>query len=58
MSVNTPTLDSFSKELERLAQAGNLRSLRTATHDGKHIIVDGRRMLNLSGEAVGRILWH
>ena len=48
MSVNTPTLDSFSKELERLAQAGNLRSLRTATHDGKHIIVDGRRMLNLS----------
>lgn len=48
MSVNTPTLDSFSKELERLAQAGNLRLLRTAAHDGKHIIVDGRRMLNLS----------
>ena len=48
MSVNTPTLDSFSKELERLDQAGNLRKLRTVTHDGKHIIVDGRRMLNLS----------
>lgn len=48
MNTGTSTQDHFADELHRIDQAGNLRTLRTAVHDGKHIIVDGRRMLNLS----------
>ena len=48
MSTATSTQAHFEDQLRSLDQAGNLRTLRTVTHDGKHIIVDGRRMLNLS----------
>ena len=35
-------------ELSRIEAAGNLRHLVPAAHDGCEIIIDGRRMLNLS----------
>lgn len=34
--------------LDKLAQSGNQRHLPQLEHDGKYIIADGRRMLNLS----------
>lgn len=40
--------EAFAQELEALREQGNLRTLPTATHDGRNIIASGRRMLNLS----------
>lgn len=40
--------DFFADELERLRGVGNLRELPQAMHEGKEMVVDGRRMLNLS----------
>lgn len=38
----------MQQELQRLTEQSNLRSLPRMTHDGRDVIVDGQRMLNLS----------
>lgn len=38
----------MQQELQRLKEQSNLRSLPRMTHDGRDVIVDGQRMLNLS----------
>ena len=41
-------MSMFSAELEALRASGNLRRLPETVHDGKYLVVKGRRMLNLS----------
>ena len=41
-------MSAFSDQLLRLREEGNLRSLPEIVHEGKHVLKDGRRMLNLS----------
>ena len=38
----------MQQELQRLTEQSNLRSLPRMAHDGRDVIVDGQRMLNLS----------
>lgn len=38
----------YSEELDRLSRTGSLRHLPAVKYDGRHIISDGRTMLNLS----------
>ena len=38
----------FQEELDALQTKGNLRHLPALTHDGREVVVEGRRMLNLS----------
>ena len=42
------TLNFFSDSLEQLKQQGQLRQIPQLQHDGKWIVRDGRRMLNMS----------
>ena len=41
-------LDQMRRELQALADAGNLRRLPTVEHKGRYVVAQGRRMLNLS----------
>lgn len=41
-------LSSMRHELHMLEEANNLRTLPHLTHEGRHVLVAGRRMLNLS----------
>lgn len=42
------TLNTYSAELGRLCETGNLRCLPAIRHDGKYIVAENRTMLNLS----------
>ena len=42
------TIEQMQQELQELKEKSNLRKLPAITHEGRNIIVDGRRMLNLS----------
>lgn len=55
------TTDFMQQELQQLKEHSNLRRLPEMTHDGRDVIVDGKRMLNLSsndylGLAADRVL--
>lgn len=55
------TTDFMQQELQQLKEHSNLRSLPEMIHDGRNVIVDGKRMLNLSsndylGLAADRVL--
>ena len=55
------TTDFMQQELQQLKEHSNLRRLPEMTHDGRNVIVDGKRMLNLSsndylGLATNRVL--
>lgn len=41
-------MNIYQTKLYQLKTSGNLRTLPEALHDGKHIVKDGHRMLNLS----------
>lgn len=41
-------LETMHEELETLKRKGNFRSLPPLVHDGREVILNGRRMLNLS----------
>lgn len=41
-------MNIYQTKLHQLQASGNLRSLPEALHDGKYIVKEGRRMLNLS----------
>lgn len=41
-------MKSYTSRLSELQQTGNLRSLPEVTHQGKYILKEGRKMLNLS----------
>ncbi len=41
-------IDQMQQELQLLEAHSNLRRLPRMTHDGREVVVDGRRMLNLS----------
>lgn len=42
------TIEQMQQELQDLKEKSNLRKLPAITHEGRNVIVDGRRMLNLS----------
>lgn len=42
------TIEQMQQELQELKEKSNLRKLPAITHEGRNVIVDGRRMLNLS----------
>lgn len=42
------TIDQMQQELQQLRASSNLRRLPQMVHDGRNVIVDGLRMLNLS----------
>lgn len=42
------TIEQMQQELQELQEKSNLRKLPAITHEGRNIIVDGQRMLNLS----------
>lgn len=42
------TIEQMQQELQELKEKSNLRKLPAITHEGRNIIVDGQRMLNLS----------
>ena len=55
------TTDFMQQELQQLKEHSNLRRLPEMIHDGRNVIVDGKRMLNLSsndylGLAADRVL--
>lgn len=43
-------LDSINQELLVLKEKKNYRSLPTLIHDGREVILNGQRMLNLSSQ--------
>lgn len=42
------TIEQMQQELQELKEKSNLRKLPAITHEGRNVIVDGQRMLNLS----------
>ncbi len=42
------TIEQMQQELQELKEKCNLRELPAITHEGRNVIVDGQRMLNLS----------
>lgn len=42
------TIEQMQQELQELKEKSNLRKLPAITHEGRSVIVDGQRMLNLS----------
>lgn len=42
------TIEQMQQELQELKEKNNLRKLPAITHEGRNVIVDGQRMLNLS----------
>jgi 8-amino-7-oxononanoate synthase len=42
-------IKSLTEDLESLSNAALLRTLRPVEHDGRFVVVNGRRMLNLAG---------
>lgn len=42
------TIEQMQQELQDLKEKSNLRKLPAITHEGRNVIVDGQRMLNLS----------
>lgn len=42
------TIEQMQQELQELQEKSNLRKLPAITHEGRNVIVDGQRMLNLS----------
>lgn len=42
------TIEQMQQELQKLKEKSNLRKLPAITHEGRNVIVDGQRMLNLS----------
>ncbi|MDE5761324.1 MAG: 8-amino-7-oxononanoate synthase, partial [Bacteroides sp.] len=42
------TIENMQQELQRLKEQSNLRSLPRMVHDGRHVLVNGQQMLNLS----------
>lgn len=42
------TIEQMQQELQELKEKCNLRKLPAITHEGRNVIVDGQRMLNLS----------
>ncbi len=48
MNAMEPNYEVFSREMERLGNLGNVRTLRQVEHDGKYIVDGADRLLNLS----------
>lgn len=46
--TSSNTTHFYQEELKRLKENGNLRTLPEIVHDGKWVISQGQRMLNLS----------
>ena len=42
------TIHEMQQELQHLEEHSNLRRLPKMVHDGRHVVVNGARMLNLS----------